>query len=298
VTRPRDDGWVLVGAPWDCSASHRGEEAAPEALRGAGIGQLAKVDAGDAPTAIRSPVRDRETGVLALGDTLAAAAALDAALTAVLADVPENRPLVVGGDCSILLGILPAVRRTFGPIGLWFVDGHPDFQDAHASETGETADLELACITGAGPAPLVALVDDPPMVRPRDTVLIGHRTHDLDAGSAAELLRLPAELTQLDAATVQADPIAAGSTAAARLEGVGGRSWLHIDLDALDPEALPAVTYPQPGGPSWLDLTALLEPLARSPRLLGVSLADFRPDLDPDGTHARRIVRLLAELLA
>jgi arginase len=61
--------------------------------------------------------------------------------------------------------------------------------------------------------------------------------------------------------------------------------------------SLPAVTYLQPGGPEWELLSAALRPLARSPRLLGVSVADFRPDLDPDGELAGRILDLLDQTL-
>jgi arginase len=66
-----------------------------------------------------------------------------------------------------------------------------------------------------------------------------------------------------------------------------------LDLDVVDPATLPAVTYPVPGGPDWHQLALALEPLARSPQLLGVSVADFRADLDPTGEHAAQIVELL-----
>jgi len=78
---------------------------------------------------------------------------------------------------------------------------------------------------------------------------------------------------------------------------VGRGAWLHLDLDVIDPAVLPAVTYPQPGGPDWDQLAAALEPLAQSPRLLGVSVADFRPDLDPTGDLATRVLEVLARTL-
>ena len=81
------------------------------------------------------------------------------------------------------------------------------------------------------------------------------------------------------------------------LAGAGRGAWLHLDLDVLDPAVLPAVTYPQPGGPDWDQLAAVLEPLAHSPRLLGVSVADFRPDLDPTGDLATRVLEVLARTL-
>jgi hypothetical protein len=51
------------------------------------------------------------------------------------------------------------------------------------------------------------------------------------------------------------------------------------------------------GGPDPAQLAALLEPLATSPQLIGMSVADFRPDLDQSGRHPAQIVGLLRGLL-
>ncbi|WP_053206913.1 arginase family protein [Jiangella muralis] len=282
--------WFLLGAPWDCSASGRGEAAAPGALRAAGLASLVEADLGDADTVIEGGTRDPETGVLALPATVAAARALTASLTAALRARPGSRPLVVGGDCSLLLGVIPALLTVAGPVGLWYADGHPDYLVGAASDTGETADMDLAILTGDGARELVSLAGTVPMVEPSAVVLLGHRTAGLDPASAAEVGRLPAALHQIPAPELLARPAAAGRTAR---DLVDGAAWLHIDLDVLDPAALPAVTYPQPGGPSWEQLAVALAPLVASPRLLGVSVTDFRADLDPSGEHAKRIVALL-----
>lgn len=290
----RRDRWVLLGAPWDCSGEGRGEQEAPAALRRAGLAELVAVDLGDADTTIDSTARDPASGVRAPVATARAAAALAALVARALRETPERRPLVVGGDCSLLLGVVPALREVRGPLGLWCVDGHPDYLDGPGSDTGETADLELAMLTGAGPAPPLGPA---PLLDPRDVVLLGHRTEGLDPASAAEVARLPPELLALDAGAVRADPHAAGRAAAAHLAGRDRPGWLHLDLDVLDETALPAVTYPQPGGPGWDQLGDLLRPLATGPALLGVSVADYRPDLDPDGAAARRVVELLDRTL-
>ncbi|MGI9021771.1 MAG: arginase family protein [Acidimicrobiales bacterium] len=290
-------GWFLVGAPWDCSGTRRGERDAPDALRGAGLTGLVGRDLGDVATAIDSTERDPRTGVRALPETVCAAEELADRLFQAMHELPGQRPLVVGGDCSILLGIFPALRKAIGPVGLWFVDGHPDYLDGPGSDTGETADMDLAVLNGDGAAPLVTLAGIPPMVAARETVLLGHRTEGLDDGSRAEMARLPADLRRIDAATLTRDPVAAGRRGAAWLERAGRGAWLHLDLDVLHPGCLPAVTYPQPGGPDWEQLSAALRPMARSPRLLGASVADFRPDLDPSGALATRIVGLLDHVL-
>lgn len=291
------DDWVLLGAPWDCSARNRGEADAPTALRAAGLGGLCGQDLGDGTTHIRTPDRDAESGVLALDDTLRAAGVLGEVLASAIRHRPGIRPLVVGGDCSILLGIVPAVRHAVGRFGLLSVDGHPDYQEAHASDTGETADMALACVTGMGPPRLTDPHFDSPMVRPADAVLVGHRTDHLDEASQAELDRLPSALRQISGREVRADPAVAGRAAAKLLQDVGRGVWLHIDLDVLDPNVFPAVTYPQPDGLDWNQLSAAVSPLAHSPRLLGVGIADFRPDLDKDGSLAGRLVRFLGGLI-
>jgi arginase len=289
--------WFLLGAPWDCSGSARGEQAAPEALRTAGLTGLVGLDLGDAPCVIQGRHRDDVTGVLALADTVRAAHAVAGALGEALRGVPRRRPLVIGGDCSILFGIFPALRRHVGPVGLWFIDGHPDYLDGATSETGETADMDLAVLTGVGAEALTGLAGPPPMVPVSEVVMLGHRASDLDQAAVEELAGVPAQLRRIDAATVAGDPMAAGERAAAWLGGAARGVWLHLDVDVLDPLSMPAVTYPQSRGLHWDQLAGLLEPLARSPRLLGVSVADLRPDLDPTGEYARRLVELLDRTL-
>ena len=65
--------------------------------------------------------------------------------------------------------------------------------------------------------------------------------------------------------------------------------WVHVDTDVLDPEVMPAVGTPEPGGLSHPELVALLGTLAASELAVGMQLTIFDPDLDPDG-------RLAAEL--
>jgi arginase len=169
-----DADWFLLGAPWDSSGAGRGEALAPAALRRAGVAERIDVDLGDAATVIGDTRRDEATGVRALRDTVAAARALAGRLRAGMESHPGRRALVVGGDCSLLLGVFVHLRGALGEVGLWMVDGHPDNVEAAASETGETADLQLAVLTGTGAADLVSLSTVVPMVQPRHVALVGH----------------------------------------------------------------------------------------------------------------------------
>jgi arginase len=54
----------------------------------------------------------------------------------------------------------------------------------------------------------------------------------------------------------------------------------------LDPEIMPAVDSPEPGGLTHQELAGLLEALASSELAVGMQLTIFDPDLDPDGRLA------------
>ncbi len=157
--------------------------------------------------------------------------------------------------------------------------------------------MDLAILTGDGPPDLVGLGQTAPMVPTCNIALIGHRTSGLDDAAAAELARVPTGLVRFDAESVMRDPRGVGERAGVWSDRLGIPMWLHIDVDVLDPTVLPAVTYPQDGGPDLDQLAAAIAPLAASPSLIGASIADFRPDLDPDGEQAAALIALLDRVL-
>ncbi len=283
--------WTLLGAPLDSSGAGRGEERAPAALRAAGLPErLGMRDAGDVVPPLRDPVRDPSSGVIGLGRLVVASARLRDAVADVVGG--GGRPFVLGGDCSVLPGALAGARRAVGPLGLWMVDGHPDALDGATSHTGEAADMDLAIVTGRGPPSLTGLAGPPPTVPADRVALIGHRPPGLDPGGDADLGSIPPEVWRATAPEVRERGPA--EIAAATARAVPGPAWLHLDLDVLDEDALPAVTYPQPMGLGWDELVALLRPLLAAPGVTGVSVADLQPDRDPGGAFARQVVEALA----
>jgi arginase family enzyme len=283
-------GFTIIDAPLDCSGAGRAEERAPAALRAAGlVARVGSRDGGEADARIRDSRRDAETGVIGADDVRRASLAIDARVREVL-DAGE-RPLVVGGDCTLLLGVFAALPRG---TGLWFVDGHADFFDGDSSPTGEAADMELSILTGHGPAGLLERGE--PLLDPSSAVLLGHRPPELDPEVARENARLDPSIQALTAPEVrERGPARVGADAAERLAAIP--AWLHLDLDVLDESALPAVSYPQPLGLGWDEFVALARPLAAAPNLVGISVADFNPDRDPDGSHASRVVEALASIV-
>ena len=195
-------GWALVGAPLDCSGTNRGEARAPEELRRAGIDEAVSRDAGDTEVRIDDPTRDPRTGVIGFEQLVEASSEIRSAVAAVVER--GERPLVVGGDCSVLVGALAAAKGRLGRVGLAFLDGHLDYFGGDTSPSGEAADMDLAFVCGYGPARLVDLAGPSPIVGPGDVVVMGHRPDAEDASPREE--DLVDERTQL----VQAQAVMRG----------------------------------------------------------------------------------------
>ena len=77
-----------------------------------------------------------------------------------------------------------------------------------------------------------------------------------------------------------------------------GRFWIHLDVDVLDEQVMPATDYLMPGGLEWEELAALLAPLCASPAAIGLSVACLNPEKDPGGLLTQRTCDLLVASLS
>jgi arginase len=208
-------------------------------------------------------------------------------------------PVVIGGDCSILLGDLLALKRR-GRYGLLFVDGHADFYQPEANPNGEAASMDLALATGRGPDVLTNIEGHKPLVSDEDVVAFGFRDADEQAVYGSQ--PLPDGLLSLDLATVRRRGVDAAATdAAAHLTRDGGPDagfWVHVDADVLDDAVMPAVDYRIPGGLSWDELARVLRIAIQSGRAVGLEVTIYNPKLDVDGSGARGLVQVMADALA
>jgi arginase len=284
--------WALIGSPLDCSATSRGEEQGPSALRAAGLAnRLGIEDRGDVHPLITDTRRDAATGIVAFAQLRRACEQVRNHVSDILAG--GSQPLVIGGDCSFLVGALAGARLRMGRVGLVFFDGHLDCLDGGTSLTGECADMDLAISYGHGPVGLVDLAGPPPIVSADDVITVGHRR-----GDGLEERVVDKRVVRIGAAELgRRGAAAVGQDVAARAGGIG-RYWVHLDVDILEETALPAVTYPQGGGPDWEELLVLLRPMLTGPGVIGMSVADLVPPLDPDGAYAAQLTELLVELLS
>ncbi len=291
----------LIGVPTNSAGRADGVAHAPAALRVAGladaIAETADVlDAGDVEFEAGTPERDSASGLIAPRSLESMVGAVVDATRASLAS--ERLPLLVGGDCPVLLGGLAAARERFGPVGLLFVDGHEDTWPPTGSTTGEAADTELGLALGRVTTPLPqGLSELLPLVAPADVAVLGPR----DAAEMAEagFPSIAGEIRFVEDRDLRAGPVEAiARSAALSLTERVGRFWLHLDLDVLSTDALDAVDYLQAGGLSWEELETLTTSALSVPGVIGADLTIYNPELDTDGGGARRIVAYVSSCLA
>lgn len=208
--------------------------------------------------------------------------------------------LVVGGDCSILLGALAGAGRR-RPLSLVHVDGHSDFRHPGNydpdSMPGAVAGMDLALATGRGEALMTEWPGVPaPLVEDRHVMQIGERE-----GRDPDFAWPDVNDTAIERIDVFAANALGPAGVLARTRGVldaapERRFWIHLDVDVLDRSVMPAVDSPGAPGIAPDDLVAILAPLVPNPRCAGMTVTVFDPDLDPDGRYAATLVRLLGSL--
>jgi arginase len=283
--------YAILEAPSTLGLRSNGVEQLPEVLQQHGLAQrLSATHAGRIEPASRGGQRDPQTTVLN-GNEIAEYTYSLADAVGTLLDAGRF-PVLLGGDCSIVLGSALALRRR-GRYGLLFIDGQADFFQPEAEPHGEAASMDLAFVTGFGPKSLTHFDGGAPLIKPSDAVAFGYR----DAKDQAEYgsQPLPAELRAFDLPSIQrlGLEVAAESAILHLTRPDLNGFWLHVDADCLDDAIMPAVDFRIPGGLTADELRTTLTMALASGRVVGIEVTIYNPLLDPQ----RRAGKLLADLL-
>lgn len=287
--------YAILEAPSTLGLATDGVERLPGQLLGLGLAERIHARrAGRLAVPSKDPTPDPETGILNAGTIAAWSPKLADAVEAVL-DAGEF-PVVLGGDCTILLGSMLAFRRR-GRYGLFFIDGNADFFQPEAEPNGEGASMDLALVTGYGPSLLTDIEGRGPLVRSEDAVAFAYRDHKDQAEYGSQ--PLPRELKALDLPAARAMGIEAAAHEAVdhltreELDGF----FIHLDADCLDDAIMPAVDFRVPGGLSFDDLGTALGVVLGSGKAVGLEITIYNPRLDKDGSAGRGLADTLAAAL-
>jgi len=283
----------IIGTPFNGLGTPSDRENPPEGLRRAGLASMLKdsghfvTDSGDLEGFECQDIRDPKTGINDFDLWLGLSKRVSETVGSIIDQ--QSFPLVLGGDCRMLVGMIAAVAQRRKNVGLVFIDGHADFHTAETSPTGDPADMELAVLTGRGPEQLTHFGGRYPMLADRDVVVYGIRAWDYVADSAIKVYdsRMLTEIGIEQAVKEGLESFARRNLAA----------WLHFDVDVLDPEVMP-VMFPEPGGLTFEETGKLLSLVWKSVRIEGLSVACYHPRLDTDGKAGRELASVIAEVMA
>jgi len=289
---------ALIGAPSSAAGFAPGTEKAPAVLRAAGLVEKLQsigyevTDFGDCAPRLFA---DDDEHKRARNIPEIVAGLNDLKPRAELAAKTGGLILVLGGDCVQSVAILTGARRYYKHISLLWFDRHADLNTPASTPSGRLDGMALAAIQGRGSAELVRFWGEPPLIREPDTLLYG--LQQVDPPEQEFLSRSP--VRSMYAVDIQQKgATSAAQNALAQLHTDAREFMLHLDLDVIAEEQFSATNVPGSGGLSFTDVKESLTEFAKQENLLGLDVAQYNPEKDPERNAAKKLVELLTEALA
>lgn len=218
------------------------------------------VDVGNVVLDIHSPKTHLEKAEAAVRKILAAGA----------------MPITLGGDHGIVIPIFRALEDQ-GPVTLIHVDAHLDWRDdvngvrdglsspiRRASEMAHFGEIFQIGIRSQGSA----------------------RPEEYEAAKAYGAHIIPAS-----------EVLDGGIDAVIDKIPSGGRYYISIDADGVDPTVMPAVRGPAPGGPVFHHIRKLIHGLVKKGRVLGMDIVEITPATDLHGITSIVAGRFIINLI-
>jgi arginase len=285
----------ILGVPSTAGSHNPGQEKAPAAWRAAGLADglrqagLDVEDRGDLPAAPFRPLPPVD-GLRDVERVVAVAQGAAAGVAAIRAG--GRLPLVLGGDCTITLGVLAG----FGEAGLVYFDGDADLATPDRSVSAVADTMGMTHLLGGGSPQLAGLGSRSPLLRPDQVVLFGFDPAELDASQWTELVSR--HLYAAPAPAVRADPAGQARAARAYLERRTDTYLVHLDVDVLHTGLFPLANFPHFAGLTLEEVSAGLGEFAGSEKFGGLVITEVNPDHDPDGQLIGRLARVVTRALA
>jgi arginase len=294
TARPRRVG--LLGVPTTAGSHNPGQEKAPAAWRAAGLADglrragLDVEDRGDLPAAPFRPVPPAD-GIRDTERVAEVARAVAGEVAAIRAD--GRLPLVLGGDCTITLGVLAG---SDDGTGLVYFDGDADLNTPERSDSAVADTMGMTHMLGGGSPRLAGLGSRFPLLRPDQVVLFGFDPAELDTWQWTELASR--HLYAAPAPAVRADPAGQARRAREYLESRAGSYLVHLDVDVLHTGLFPLGNFPHFNGLTLDEVGAALEVFAGGGTFGGLVITEVNPDHDPGGHFIGMLAQAVTRALA
>jgi arginase len=202
--------------------------------------------------------------------------------------------LILGGDCSILIGSALALRQK-GRYGLFYLDGHTDFISPEMSGTHGAAGMDLAIVAGLGHDKLTNIHNLKPYIQEEHIYCVGNREYDADYEGPV----IESDVTYFPLNRLRENGLQ--NTVQQFLQMVQQNNldgfFVHFDVDALDDRIMPAVDSRTADGLSYEELAEILSPLLSSKKAIGLEITILDPDLDEDGRYTREFIKHIVQII-
>ena len=197
-------------------------------------------------------------------------------------------PLVLGGDCSLSLGVMAGLLRHHRRIGLVYFDADLDLNTPATTSSGVADGMVLAHALGRGAPELTGVgPQGDPLLCEEDIVLFGYDVGSgwIDAPEIEWLER--SNMSRYPLPQIRPDAASAARDALGALPGHADSFLVHFDIDVTD---TPAVDVQHPGGLDAESAFAALSVFAAAPGCAALVVTELNPERDPDGSHTERLV--------
>jgi len=288
----------LIGVPSSAGAHGPGQEKAPAALRQAGLlGALREAgltveDLGDLPvTRFEPDPAHRKSQSLSRVVAVARQVA-ERVATAVDRNLV---PLVLGGDCSITLGVVAGLLRGQPDLGLIYFDGDADMTTPDTTHSGIFDSMGVSHLIGEGAPELAHIGPRFPLLAPDRIALFGFQPYEVEPREV--LLLDESAIPQYPVTSLGDQPVERAAEALARLESHAGGIAVHFDVDVMDSAEIPLANWPHYDALGFGDAMHCLRVFIGSPKLAALVVTEINPDHDPDGLLVRRFVDAFADAL-
>ncbi len=290
----------IIGVPSSIGARQTGQEKAPRAFRQASLIEKLQAsghfvtDYGDLPEV---PFRPDPQHPKAQNLQLVVEVAQRVAEKVETVVSEDHLPLVLGGDCTIALGVLAGLIRQTPDLGLMYFDGDVDLNTPATTESGIFDGMVMAHILGMGADELARIGPRYPLMAEEDIVLFGYND---EAGwiDAAEMEVLAQrKMMTYPVTQIRGKVKESAQEALSQLESRTESILVHFDVDVIDYEDFPAADLAHHQGVGFDDTMAALSIFTTSPKLAGLVITEFNVERDPDGALARRFVEAVAKAL-
>ena len=288
----------LIGVPSSAGAHGPGQEKAPSALRQAGLlGALREAgleveDLGDLPVVRFAPDRverrrQSQSQVVRVARQVGEAVAR--------AVERELIPIVLGGDCTITLGVVAGLLRHQPDLGLIYFDGDADLTTPEMTHSGIFDSMGVAHLIGQGDPDLAHIGPRFPLLPQDRIVLFGFHPYEIEPDESRVLEA--SAMTKYPVTSMDDRPVELAAQARARLEERARAVAVHFDVDVMDSAEIPLADWPHYDALSFGDAMRCLSVFVGSPKLAALVVTEINPDNDPDGLLVRQFIDAFAGAL-